>query len=89
MLTFTQRRDMPGYQCFRGNIKRNGDEAFIAEIGESCIRGEDASINEMKITNENNDSFSVGDNNSITAGNESRIIDEDEEVVKVKIYINN
>ena len=50
MLTFTQRRDMPGYQCFRGNIKRNGDEAFIAEIGESCIRGEDPSINEMKIT---------------------------------------
>lgn len=49
MLTFTQRRDMPGYQCFRGNIKRNGDEAFIAEIGESCIRGEDPSINEMKI----------------------------------------
>lgn len=43
----------------------------------------------QKITNENNDSFSVGDNNSITAGNESRIIDEDEEVVKVKIYINN
>ena len=41
---------MPGYQCFRGNIKRNGDEAFIAEIGESCIRGEDPSINEMKIT---------------------------------------
>ena len=50
MLTFTQRRDMPGYQCFRGNIKRNGDEAFIAEIGESCVRGEDPSINEMKIT---------------------------------------
>lgn len=49
LLTFTQRRDMPGYQCFRGNIKRNGDEAFIAEIGESCIRGEDPSINEMKI----------------------------------------
>ena len=41
---------MPGYQCFRGNIKRNGDEAFIAEIGESCIRGDDPSINEMKIT---------------------------------------
>lgn len=40
---------MPGYQCFRGNIKRNGDEAFIAEIGESCIRGDDPSINEMKI----------------------------------------
>ena len=50
LLTFTQRRDMPGYQCFRGNIKRNGDEAFIAEIGESCIRGGDPSINEMKIT---------------------------------------
>ncbi|KAF7491320.1 hypothetical protein SSS_06808 [Sarcoptes scabiei] len=41
LYTFTQRRDMPGHQCFAGKIYRNGDEAYIKEAGESCMRGED------------------------------------------------
>ncbi|KPM03850.1 hypothetical protein QR98_0022870 [Sarcoptes scabiei] len=38
LYTFTQRRDMPGHQCFAGKIYRNGDEAYIKEAGESCMR---------------------------------------------------
>ncbi|XP_075680244.1 LOW QUALITY PROTEIN: uncharacterized protein LOC113788835 [Dermatophagoides pteronyssinus] len=42
LYTFTQRRDMPGHQCFAGKVYRNGDEAYIKEAGEdSCMRGED------------------------------------------------
>lgn len=47
--TYTQRRDIPGYQCFSGKIIRSGDEAYIKEAGESCIRGEDPLLYGMKI----------------------------------------
>ncbi|KAI2811489.1 hypothetical protein BLOT_002666 [Blomia tropicalis] len=51
LYTFTQRRDMPGHQCFAGKVYRNGDEAYIKEAGEhNCIRGEDPLIFGMKIT---------------------------------------
>ncbi|CAG2112019.1 unnamed protein product, partial [Medioppia subpectinata] len=50
LYTYTQRRDMPGHQCFAGKIYRSGDEAFIKEAGESCVRGEDPLIFGMKIT---------------------------------------
>ncbi|KAH7642800.1 hypothetical protein HUG17_9491 [Dermatophagoides farinae] len=53
LYTFTQRRDMPGHQCFAGKVYRNGDEAYIKEAGEdSCLRGEDEDpiIFGMKIT---------------------------------------
>ncbi|KAH9389014.1 hypothetical protein TYRP_008366 [Tyrophagus putrescentiae] len=50
LYTFTQRRDMPGYQCFAGKIYKNGDEAHIKEAGEhSCVRGEDPLVFGMKI----------------------------------------
>ncbi|RWS26210.1 hypothetical protein B4U80_05905 [Leptotrombidium deliense] len=50
LYTHTQRRDMPGHQCFTGKIMKNGEEVFIKEAGESCIRGEDPLIFGMKIT---------------------------------------
>ncbi|RWS03145.1 hypothetical protein B4U79_08850, partial [Dinothrombium tinctorium] len=50
LYTHTQRRDMPGHQCFTGKIQKNGEEAFIKEAGDSCIRGEDPLIFGMKIT---------------------------------------
>lgn len=48
--THTQRRDIPGYQCFSGKIIRHGEEAYIKEAGESCIRGEDPLLYGMKIS---------------------------------------
>ncbi|XP_023230618.1 uncharacterized protein LOC111630705 [Centruroides sculpturatus] len=49
LYTYTQRRDMHGFQCFSGKILQNGEEAYIKEAGESCIRGEDPLIYGMKI----------------------------------------
>ncbi|GIY78196.1 uncharacterized protein CEXT_619671 [Caerostris extrusa] len=49
LFTYTQRRDMDGFQCFSGKVLRNGEEAFIKEAGDSCIRGEDPLIYGMKI----------------------------------------
>lgn len=49
VFTYTQRRDMDGFQCFSGTVLRNGEEAFIKEAGDSCIRGEDPLIYGMKI----------------------------------------
>lgn len=48
--TYTQRRDIPGFQCFSGKIIRRGEEAYIKEAGESCIRGEDPLLYGMKIS---------------------------------------
>lgn len=48
--THTQRRDIPGYQCFSGKIIRRGEEAYIKEAGESCVRGEDPLLYGMKIS---------------------------------------
>lgn len=50
MFTYTQRRDMDGYQCFSGKVLNNGKEAYIKEAGHSCIRGEDPVTYGMKIT---------------------------------------
>lgn len=48
--TYTERRDIPGFQCFSGKIIRSGEEAYIKEAGESCIRGESPLLYGMKIT---------------------------------------
>ena len=52
LYTYTQRKDMPGHQCFAGKINRSGEEAFINEAGESCKRGEDPLLVGMNITKE-------------------------------------
>ncbi|XP_015903977.1 uncharacterized protein [Parasteatoda tepidariorum] len=48
--TYTQRREMEGFQCFSGKVLQSGKEAYIKEAGLSCIRGEDPLIYGMKIT---------------------------------------
>ncbi|XP_055925741.1 uncharacterized protein LOC129957449 [Argiope bruennichi] len=48
--TYTQRREMDGFQCFSGKVLQGGKEAYIKEAGHSCIRGEDPLIYGMRIT---------------------------------------
>ncbi|KFM60337.1 hypothetical protein X975_02466, partial [Stegodyphus mimosarum] len=48
--TYTQRREMDGFQCFSGKVLQSGKEAYIKEAGHSCIRGEDPLIYGMQIT---------------------------------------
>ncbi|KAG8188278.1 hypothetical protein JTE90_012111 [Oedothorax gibbosus] len=49
--TYTQRREMDGFQCFSGKVVNGGREAYIKEAGvSSCIRGEDPIVYGMKIT---------------------------------------
>jgi len=52
LYAYTERMDMPGHQCFAGKIFRSGEEVFIKEAGESCIRGEDPQLFGMNITKE-------------------------------------
>jgi hypothetical protein len=52
LYTYTARKDMAGHQCFAGKINRSGEEAFIKEAGESCVRGEDPLLVGMNITKE-------------------------------------
>ncbi|XP_054716850.1 uncharacterized protein LOC129226274 [Uloborus diversus] len=48
--TYTQRREMEGFQCFSGKVLQSGREAYIKEAGHSCKRGEDPILFGMKIT---------------------------------------
>lgn len=50
LYTYTQRRDMPGYQCFTGKLMAEGDEVYITEAGQNCVRGENPLETGMKIT---------------------------------------
>ncbi|XP_076335457.1 uncharacterized protein LOC143238801 isoform X2 [Tachypleus tridentatus] len=50
LYTYTQRRDTPGFQCFSGKISRNGEEAYIKEVGQNCLRGEDPFLYGIKVT---------------------------------------
>ncbi|XP_022235046.1 uncharacterized protein LOC106475142 [Limulus polyphemus] len=50
LYTYTQRRDSPGFQCFSGKVLRNGEEAYIKEVGQNCLRGEDPFLYGIKVT---------------------------------------
>jgi hypothetical protein len=58
LYTYTQRRDMPGYQCFTGKLMADGNEVYITEAGQNCVRGNDPLVIGMKITKQGEDSSS-------------------------------
>ncbi|GAB6021794.1 hypothetical protein CHUAL_004371 [Chamberlinius hualienensis] len=49
LYTYTQRRDLPGFQCFVGTIVE-GEDVFIKEAGDNCVRGMDPLKFGMKMT---------------------------------------